>query len=320
MILFNQETVISRISVLSAAENKSVYTRGFEMKAREKAYKKAVKTLFGPDSDETITFYFQKDSDSYSEQVANFKRLFNSGDKELQMAAWNCLRLWTIDEGIEDDFTEKEWRFIQNCLYCDKHWIDCRTANFNSGFSSSRLILRPADDDHDLALYRSHLKKDGDFEIYTGKKLTRDNLTLYYLNRPLCFCIFEKASGNMVGITGLYSYDDVRRMATAEWYIFKPYRGKGYAKEAITTLAARAFAGKLFEMRETAWRNQFRRHYVKIDMIRADIREKNIPSQKTAESCGFQYQYTDHRHFVIEGEDLEDGKIYELVPEMLILP
>ena len=123
----------------------------------------------------------------------------------------------------------------------------------------------------------------------------------------------------MVGITGLYSYDDTRRMATAEWYIFKPYRKKGYAKEAITALAAHAFAGKLFEMRETAWRNQFRRHYVKIDLIRADIREKNIPSQKTADSCGFVYQHTDHRHFVIEGEGFEDARIYELTPETLIM-
>ena len=290
------------------------------MKTSDKAYIKAVKTLFGPDTNKNLSFEFQKESDSYSEQVANFKRLFNSGDKELQIAAWNCLWLWAIDEELKDDFTEEEWRFIQDYLYCEKHWINCRTDNLNTEFSSSRLILRPADDEHDLTLYHSHLKRDGDFKIYTGKKLTRDNLEGYNLLRPLCFCIFEKATGNMVGITGLYSYDDARRMATAEWYIFKPYRGKGYAREAITVLAARAFAGKLFEMQETAWRNQFRRHYVKIDMIRANIREKNIPSQKTAESCGFVYQYTDHRHYVIEGEGLEDGKIYELTPETLILP
>lgn len=95
---------------------------------------------------------------------------------------------------------------------------------------------------------------------------------------------------------------------------------KGYAKEAITALASRKFAGKLFEMLESAWQNQFRRHYAKINLIRANIWEKNIPSQKTAESCGFKYQYTDHRHFVIEEEGLEDGKIYELTPETLILP
>ena len=290
------------------------------MKADDKAYKKAVKTLFGPDSDERLRFDFQKDSDSYSEEVANFKRLFNSGDKELQMAAWNCLFVWGVDEEIKDDFTEEEWRFIQDWLYCQDHRINCRRDNLNARFFSSRLILSPARDDHDLDLYCSHLEKDGDFEMYTGKKLTEDNLIFFYLNRPLCFCIFEKASGNMVGITGLYGYDEARRMAMAEWYIFKPYRGKGYAKEAITALGARAFAGKLFEMRETAWRSQFRRHYVKIDMIRADIREKNIPSQKMAESCGFVYKYTEHQHFEIEGEGFEDAKIYELTPETLILP
>ena len=91
--------------VWSAAEIKTVFCGGFEMKADDKAYKKAVKTLFGPDSDERLRFDFQKDSDSYSEEVANFKRLFNSGDKELQMAAWNCLFVWGVDEVIKDDFT-----------------------------------------------------------------------------------------------------------------------------------------------------------------------------------------------------------------------
>ena len=290
------------------------------MKARDKAYTKAVNTLFGADSGEEFSFNFQRGSEYYYEQVEQFHQLFYSGDKELQMAAWNCLLIWKIDEEIKDDFTEEEWRFIQDRLYCREHGINCFTENRNKMFSSSRLILRPADMAHDLALYRSHLGKDGDFEIYTGKKLTRDNLSLYDLNRPLCFCVFEKATGNMVGITGLYQYDEERRTATAQWYIFKPYREKGYAKEAITTLAKRAFDGKLFEMRETAWRNKYRRHFAKIDLIRADIREINIPSQKTAESCGFQYQYTDHRHFVIEGEGFEDGKIYELTPETRILP
>ncbi len=39
-----------------------------------------------------------------------------------------------------------------------------------------------------------------------------------------------------------------------------------------------------------------------------------------AESCGFVHKYTEHQHFEIEGEGLEDGKIYELTSETLILP
>ena len=46
---------------------------------------------------------------------------------------------------------------------------------------------------------------------------------------------------------------------------------------------------------------------------------KKYPVAKTTESCGFVYQYTDYRHYVVEGEGLEDGRIYELTPETLIM-
>ena len=288
------------------------------MKKSNRTYIKACTFLYGRGSDEYFTFTFNKDSDSYYDELNDFKKLFNSGDPDLKLAAWNafCFRSYSLDR---EEFTDEEWAFIQEYEESSKNWIFCREFNPNKPFSSARLILQAAESDYSKTsrLYRKHLKEDGDFKLYTGKKLTGNNLDFYRLTGPYCFCVFEKESGNMVGMVGLYGYDEAKRMATAQWYIFKPYREKGYAKEAITTLAKRAFDGKLFEMRETAWRNKYRRHFAKIDLIRADIRETNIPSQKTAESCGFKYQYTDHRHYEIEGEGLEDAKIYELTPETI---
>ena len=288
---------------------------------RERAERKAGAVLFGKEAGrQSPSFCFYNSSEDYQEELDQFKRLFNSGDPELRLAAWNGL--WFDKLPDRGDFTDEEYAFLQKYAQCEDNRILCRWTNLNKPFSSSRLILRPAEEDYGEALsrYYKHLKEDGDFSIYTCKKLTKANMELYNLVGPYCFCVYEKTSGNMVGMVGLYGYDEAKRMAEVSWYIFKPYRGKGYAKEAITTLASRAFAGKLFEMRETAWKYQYRRHFAKIDLIRADIREINIPSQKTAESCGFQYQYTDHRHYVIEGEGLEDGKIYELTPKTLILP
>ena len=285
---------------------------------RERAEIKACAVLFGKGSERRIpSFFFYNSSEGYPEELDQFKRLFNSGDPELRLAAWN--ELWFDKLPNRGDFTDEEYAFLQEYAQCEENWISRKSTNQNKPFSSSRLILRPAEEDYGeaLSLYHKHLKEDGDFTIYTCRKLTKTNMELYILARPYCFCVYEKKRGNMVGMVGLYGYDEAKRMAEAEWYIFKPYRGKGYAKEAITTLAKRAFDGKLFEMRETAWRNKYRRHFAKIDLIRADIRETNIPSQKTAESCGFKYQYTDHRHYVIEGEGLEDAKVYELTPETI---
>lgn len=289
-----------------------------DLNKRERAERKACVFLFGQGSGRRLPdFFFYNSLGSYQQELDWFKRLFNSGDPELRFAAWNAL--WFDKLPQRGDFTDEEYAFLQEYAQCEENMIFCQSANPNKHFSSARLILRPAEENYgkELSIYHKHLKEDGDFTIYTCKKLTKTNMELYNLSRPYCFCVYEKTSGNLVGMTGLYGYDEAKRMATAEWYIFKPYRGKGYAKEAITTLAKRAFDGKLFEIRETAWRNKYRRHFAKIDLIRADIRETNIPSQKTAESCGFQYQYTDHRHFVVEGEGLEDAKVYELTPETI---
>ena len=140
---------------------------------------------------------------------------------------------------------------------------------------------------------------------------------MFDLARPYCFGIFEKATGNMVGMVGLHNYDERRRMAQCEWYIFKPYRGNGYGKEAFTALAEHAFQGKLAELREGDWFYSYKKHYAKIDLLRAEIRRRNLPSHALAKACGFVHRYTDPRHYVVEGEGCEDGEIYELTPEDL---
>ena len=107
----------------------------------------------------------------------------------------------------------------------------------------------------------------------------------------------------------------INLIAQIEWYIFKPYRNNGYAKEAVLALARRAFSGKLIELREGTMRYILKKHYAKIDIIRAYIRSTNLPSQALAKSCGFTHQFTEHRHYLVEGEGYEDGEIYELTAE-----
>ena len=121
----------------------------------------------------------------------------------------------------------------------------------------------------------------------------------------------------MVGIVGLHHYDSRRKKALAQWYIFKPYRNRGYATEAFTGLAKRAFEGKVAELRETSWNYKYKRHFIKLDFIRAEIRKSNIPSQRTAERCGFEMNHIDRNFFFVEDRYLEDGTIYELTPESL---
>ena len=290
-------------------------------KLAELAEKKALRYLYGNYScNKAIIFFFNKSQENYRDEVEQFKKLFNSNDKLLQMAAWNSLFIDSVFELSNEDFSEEELAFIKENAECTENLVYAMR-NHNKAIKTSRLVLKPQSSDEEIGKYEEHLTNDGDFTLYTGKKLNKKNLSLLTdIARSYFFCIYEKSSNDMVGLVGLYGYDEERKTAEAQWYIFKPYRNKGYAKEAVTALAERTFSGKLFEMRETAWRYKFRRHYAKIDLIKANIREINTASLKTAESCGFKYLYTVNRYFLVEGGEPENGKHYELTPETLKKP
>lgn len=282
--------------------------------------RKALRYLYGDLKEENILLFnlerWAKDNESYNKDLAAFKKLFNSGDRDLQMAAWNAL-ICRKGDFVKEDFTDDELAFLTRCCNAASNRRSCAWGNPGKAFSTGRLIIRPAVKAEELQAYHRHLRRDGDFSLYTGFHFSQRILNRLTLSRPYCFAIYEKKSEKMVGVVGLHNYQEKKRMAEAEWYIFKPYRQKGYGREAASELASQAFCGKLAELRETSWDYMYKKHYAKIDLIRAYIRETNAASQALAEACGFEYRYTDRRYFVIEGKGCEDARVYELTPEML---
>ena len=246
--------------------------------------------------------------------IRDFKILFNSNDPYAKTFLWNSFLYIDTDRINKDDFTDEEYQFILDREESLKS-RSLKLINANNAILTNRLILKPGDDSKMLKKYRQHLKEDGDFLLYAGLKLTRVNLDCFSLTGNYCFGVFEKETGNMVGMVGLYNYDEERRTAKMQWYIFKPFRKLGYGKEAVTALAKYAFDRKLFEWREKLMKNTFIKHFANIDLICVDIRVSNTASQKLALACGFKEQYIDRRHFVVEGKGVEDGVIMELEPE-----
>ncbi len=297
-------------------------------KVIDKAERKALRYLFGNDTKKTFLFFelngTEGDEESYKRyltQLEQFKALYNSNDKELKTACWNALFNLDKKHLVREDFSDDEWSFIEEFIRLDHSMISANCFNCNTSFASSRLILRPTNESSptERELYAKHLKNDGDFFMYTGQKSTEKNIKNFLdIYRPYFFSVYEKGSKKMVGLVGLYGYDEERRLATAQWYIFKPYRNKGYATEAVTALARRAFEGKLVQFKETCWKNKLKKHHARIDLIRVQIRKSNIASQRTAESCGFRFEHILHRYFIIEGQGVEDAMVYELTPETLI--
>lgn len=174
--------------------------------------------------------------------------------------------------------------------------------------------LRPRNGDGDYFLYYKHLKEDGDFSLFTNLRYTKENVNKFGFEMPYFFVIEEKKTGNMVGYVGL-RWERTSGKSTGvmecEYYIFKPYRGKGYASEAMTALCQRAFAGKLFEMQETNYRFIYRKKYAKTQVIRAMIRTDNLPSQRLVQRCGFRHMGTLQRHFWAENRNAVNCEIYE---------
>ena len=284
---------------------------------RERAAEKAERFV-----EETLSvrmpryFVLNAKREDYQTNLQIFKLLFHQEDPDYKMALWNCLTAYgnDIDPNL---LTMEEQQFIIDLeTACDsphpKH------TNFNIPFSSRRLCLRPTKGEKDYQLYYKHLKEDGDFSLFTNLKYSKENVQKFGFEMPYFFVIDEKETGNMVGYAGLRwekSNGEKTGVMECEYYIFKPYRGKGYAAEAMKVLCQRAFAGKLFEKKETSYKYLCRKKTAKPEVIRAMIRTDNLGSCRLAEKCGFQHMGTLRRHLLVENRHAINCEIYELCRE-----
>ena len=258
-------------------------------------------------------------SDSYQEEVKEFKVLFNQEDRDYKLALWNKLYpFFRPEKPRKEDFTEEEFSFIQRWLEARRNACYVDEINVNKPFNSERLHFRKTIGNNDTDLYAKHLKEDGDFTLFTCLKCTDQNIQLFGFDRPFFFVIEEKHSGNMVGYVGLRwekNNGEKTQVMECEYYIFKPYRYMGYAKEALTTICQRAFAEKLFELSDTSHKYVYRRKRAKPLLIRALIREDNVGSRALVEASGFECTGVLHRHYIVEDKYTVNCTIYELTKE-----
>ena len=252
-------------------------------------------------------------SDGYAGDLENFKKLFASGDPDLLTAAWNGIWFDNAEQIERSDFTDEEYEFVLKRTE-RRIWDNTRPKNPAKDITTERLILRANGDEKTRKLFIGHLIDDGDYEIYSDHEFRKID-EYQAKDWPFKFWIYEKESGNFVGTAGVHSIDEERKCADADWYILKPYRGRGYGKEAFLAVAKNLFDGKLPEYKALARYNTYRRYYPKINLIKAYIQEDNAPSRALAESCGFRHAYTDTRYFYLEdSKQIKNAAVYELAP------
>lgn len=260
------------------------------------------------------------DDENYKEELFIFKTLFNSDDPDMKKALWNALYpVNPSDSSVfrAGDFSDEELAFLQEHYSCFEQRVNPFRENANKEFSTERLVLRPYNNQKNEKTYRKYLRGDGDYSLFCCEKPTRDELDSRTHKDILMFSVFVKQTNTMVGVVELNGYNRIQRRAFACWYIFKPYRNNGYAKEAFTELARRGFEGKLIELKKSSWEYKYIKQRVMIDFIVAEVRVTNIPSQKTAQSCGFKFHHKDRNFFIVEDKYAEDAYVYELTPETI---
>lgn len=288
-------------------------------KIKERANKKASLYLnkqFGDDFAISKYYLFlqitkhtkETDKPLYDKHIAAFRYLFNLNDAEINIALWNECSNW-LSEMCLEDFTKAERTFIKNAIKSNDNDI---YRNINKPLITNRLILR-AEKKAELKLFYKQFRVGNESVIFHGQKFKKSD-KWFFLNRPFCFVLEEKETKNIVGYAGL-ELDEKTCTARLEYYIFAQFRKRGYCKEAVLALCKEAFSGNLHMSVETARNGVFLQKPVQIEIIRAKIRENNLHSVNTVQSCGFQFEARIHKTMFQEGVGIFDELNYYTTKE-----
>lgn len=112
---------------------------------------------------------------------------------------------------------------------------------------TARLVLMPSSDERDLDKYKSHLTDPEEFFMQFGIRMTDDILD--YVDFHSCnvfyYTAFLKATGEMVGYSGIQPYENSDGVGELEFHFFREHRGNGYCTEASAALVEAFFRGSL---------------------------------------------------------------------------
>ncbi len=136
-------------------------------------------------------------SSDRDENIRKFKILFKINDPKPRTFLWNNMGgppSDTLELVNKKAFSEEEYAFIKKRIEARDRGLtldlDLRPNN-NGIINSERIILRPPSDG-DAAIYHKHLKQEGDFGVFTGLKLNKENLERLNPYRSCIICDLEK--------------------------------------------------------------------------------------------------------------------------------
>ena len=247
-------------------------------------------------------FHSDEKDDDYYLLLNIFDYIFSLGEKG-KIYLWDELWESIVERDsyekpniYRNDFTKEQLEFIdeiistnkQNEIRYGKNYLLRKNMNINNDIVIDRIRLCKFTDDlnkkyidffyHNLEDYEEYYLREYDSsEIYRSCQQS---------NRSLSFAIVDDFTSELYGVIAL-SLARNDALYNIEYYIFKKYRGNGYAKEALKGLLDKVINKEIYILSKTIRKGIVEEVVANIKCIEAKIQTDNLPSQKVVESCGF---------------------------------
>ncbi len=239
------------------------------------------------------------DKELYEKTLNMFHYIFSLGE-EGKIYLWNKFVNLTdlFDQINKEDYSNEEIVLFNDLVKVNegnflKYGINDERVNINKEIESSRLLIKPYDEDLCL-LYNEYFYDNKDeYENFYGMEYGNNGdfiVDFRMKRRPLGFALVLKDSGEFIGsvaITDINKY-----LYNVEYFIKKEYRNKGYAKEACKVLIEKIKSKELKVLESQIKECVFDEVPPDIRCLKISTSKENIASQSLALSLGFEYAGT----------------------------
>ena len=268
-------------------------------------------------------------NDRANEAIVN--RLLSLRAEEANDWLWNALEVKEEEYDVaRSSLSEEGKAFVSAWIEAKRNWIK-RTAiphpagihrnilfNVNGEIDGERVVLKPCSIKDNGDLYLRHVAEDGDFLLYVTPDSSSDSPSMVWANTllPYSFYIYIKDTDEEIGVISLCDHENkhhVRPLSVAyfHYYVYKPFRHKGYAYEAGRLLLDAFFGGRLRNAVVTDKHFVVEERPCEPERVILSTNGRNQASNALAKKLGFVYESTDYGYKTTDGVP-QDENYYSL--------
>ena len=274
-----------------------------------------------------ILYLWNDDEDKYYEEAIN--RLIALHDQTINDWLWNALVVNEKEYSIENSsliedaktfvkkYVDEKNKWMSSVVYGSKDINRQILIGINEPIIGERIILKPCQTKDNCDLYLYHVKNDGDVKLYatpTNSSSFSENCLKINTKLPNSFYVCLKENEEEIGVVSLFDnwqrHNCLLTVAKAHYYIYKEYRHKGYAKEAMRLIIDAFFNSSLKQYVATDKRYVFVAKYCEPLCIKLSCNKDNMASNKLALKLGFIFEGTDHYNSFMDGVPQDENNYY----------